>query len=185
MLRAFKAILRSWGITIDLFEGVWSPIYQSSLPVCVRFPWRFLRGQTDFPIAQTLRPINFRTHLKRFGIKIDLSLGCGAHVLSRLLFSSSGSALGAPDTKSLPDRGSSCVHISETIIYTYSKLKLCIRFAIFCFSLWVCNAFKTFSKSTSEIESVARKCYTLHTVSATLPLQFKPGSLENRTLTVI
>ena len=129
-----------------LFEGVWCSTYPSSLPLCA---WCGLakRGNTagcsrcslrsngTFLEVYSVTPRG--SSLKCFGLKIDLSLGCGAHVLSRPRFLSTGSALGAPEPKSLHYYKTFCVHISETIIITESKSKLCTLICHFEFSAGV------------------------------------------------
>ena len=119
---------------VYLFEVAWFPISPSSLPLCVRFPRRCgfglgasrssHRSNATFLDVYSVSPLA-RSHLKRFGLKIDRSLGCGAHVLSRPVFSSTGSTLGALDPKSLQYYNTFRVHVLETTIITYSKFELC------------------------------------------------------------
>ena len=83
-------------------------------PVCGAhwlFPWKSCRYLPAFMS-------------KCVGLKIDLSLECGAHVLSRPRFLSTGSALGAPDPKSQQYYKTNCVQMSETSIIIDSNSKL-------------------------------------------------------------
>ena len=89
-----------------------SPCVWCSLAV----PAEILLGSRGRHVAQTLRFsrfVMFLSSLNCFWIKSDLSLGCGTHVLSRPRFLSTGSAIGAPDPKSLHYYNVCCVHFSE------------------------------------------------------------------------
>ena len=84
-------------------------------------------------VAQTLRFSRFialppaRSHLKPFSLKIVLSFGCGAQVLSKPRFFSSGLDLGRLEFKSLQFYNTFCVHLSKTTVNIDSKSKLCAR----------------------------------------------------------
>ena len=96
--------------------------------------WGFLGREARFccphlPAPTSLKRFVFRglirdsprrSHLKCFGLNFDLSLRFGAHVFSWPQFLSSGSALGAPDPKSLHYYDTLYIYICiYTFIYLY------------------------------------------------------------------
>ena len=120
------------------FEGVLLANYPSFLPtafVTLALPVLSCRGKLAFPslkryLSRGLWRDTSSAHSKRFGFNIVLSLQFGIHVLFWPLFLPTGSALGAPGSKSL-HYYIFRVHISETTIITNSKLELCTRIGYF------------------------------------------------------
>ena len=127
------------------------PCVRCSLPA----PVKIMSRTPGDHVAQTLGlycvPSAFSS-LKRFELKIDLSLECGAQVLSRPRFLSTGSALGAPG----PQVCTFILFIVCTFrkrLLTPTQSRSCtLRLTILSFSLWFCNAFKTYSKTQTKIK---------------------------------
>ena len=108
----------------NLFEGVWFANYPSSLPLRAVFPGSSRGfGIGDSRLSRRSNATFFiwrvpprRSHLERFCAKSMLSLRWGTHVCSRPLVFSTGSALGALESKSLQVYSRFCVHFSKTTV---------------------------------------------------------------------
>ena len=137
-----------------------------SLPLCVGWGCFLRFWGRDLPAFMSLkryvsrglwRDPPARSHFKRFGLKIVLSLRFGVHVFSWPRFLSTGSALGAHGSKSLHYYSTFRVHTSETTIKTDSKLELCTPRGTFELLAAVLYCFQNLMQNPSENQNCGAK----------------------------